>query len=221
MSVQKMSKRLTAPEIRDRKGGEPIVCAHLLSRPHGGDCRQVCGSDPAWATSLGMVMHGYETDRAGAARPYDHARPRRGARGEDGRWSSWTCRSAPMRRARRVAFRNAARVMKETDCGAIKLEGGKRMAETIRYLTRARHSGDGAYRPDAAIHQRLGGFKTQGRTRDQWAAHRGGRARGGGGRGVRRRAGGDGGAARGRITAHVRSRPSASARRRPATGRSW
>lgn len=29
---------------------------------------------------------------------------------------------------------NGARVLKETGCGAIKLEGGKRMAETIAFL---------------------------------------------------------------------------------------
>lgn len=32
------------------------------------------------------------------------------------------------------AFRNAARLMQETGCGAVKLEGGERMAETIRFL---------------------------------------------------------------------------------------
>ena len=32
------------------------------------------------------------------------------------------------------AFMSAARVLKETGCGAIKLEGGKRMAETIAFL---------------------------------------------------------------------------------------
>ena len=32
------------------------------------------------------------------------------------------------------AFMNAARVLKETGCGAIKVEGGKRMAETIAFL---------------------------------------------------------------------------------------
>src|SRR5437762_11009540 len=33
------------------------------------------------------------------------------------------------------AFASAARVLKETGCGAIKLEGGVRMAETIAFLT--------------------------------------------------------------------------------------
>ena len=33
-----------------------------------------------------------------------------------------------------VAFRNAARIMQETGCGAVKLEGGVQMAETIAFL---------------------------------------------------------------------------------------
>jgi 3-methyl-2-oxobutanoate hydroxymethyltransferase len=33
------------------------------------------------------------------------------------------------------AFRNAARVMAETGCGAVKLEGGTEMASTVRFLT--------------------------------------------------------------------------------------
>lgn len=34
-----------------------------------------------------------------------------------------------------IAFRNSARVMKETGCAAVKIEGGAEMAETIHYLT--------------------------------------------------------------------------------------
>ena len=67
------------------------------------------------------------------------------------------------------AFRNAAQVMKETQCGAVKLEGGKRMAETIHFLTERgipvmAHIG---LTPQSI--NILGGFKTQGRTRAQWA----------------------------------------------------
>ena len=69
-----------------------------------------------------------------------------------------------------IAFRNAAHVMKETGCGAIKLEGGRRMAETIRFLTERgipvmAHIG---LTPQSI--NVLGGFKTQGRVRDEWAA---------------------------------------------------
>ena len=60
--------------------------------------------------------------------------------------------------------------MKETDCGAVKLEGGRRMAETIRFLVDRgipvmAHIG---LTPQSI--NVLGGFKTQGRTTDQWAA---------------------------------------------------
>ena len=69
-----------------------------------------------------------------------------------------------------VAFRNAAHIMKETGCGAIKLEGGRRMAETIRFLVERgipvmAHIG---LTPQSI--NVLGGFKTQGRVRDEWAA---------------------------------------------------
>jgi len=60
-------------------------------------------------------------------------------------------------------------VMKETDCGAVKLEGGRRMAETIHYLVERgipvmAHIG---LTPQSV--NVLGGFKTQGRTRAEWA----------------------------------------------------
>ncbi len=35
-----------------------------------------------------------------------------------------------------IAFRNSAKIMKETGCSAVKLEGGAEMAETIHYLTK-------------------------------------------------------------------------------------
>ena len=52
------------------------------------------------------------------------------------------------------AFRNAARVLKETGAAAVKLEGGEAMAETIAFLARARHSGDRPCRADPAGGQR-------------------------------------------------------------------
>jgi len=69
-----------------------------------------------------------------------------------------------------IAFRNAARVLKETGCGAIKLEGGAHMAETIRYLTERgvpvmSHIG---MTPQAI--NTIGSFKPRGRFRSEWAA---------------------------------------------------
>ena len=125
--------------------------------------------------SLGMVMHGYETT---VPVPLElmimHGRAVvRGAKRAlvvvDMPFGSYE--ESPS-----VAFRNAARVMKETDCGAVKLEGGRRMAETIRYPRRARHSGDGAHRPDAAVHQRARRLQDPGPRAGRVGGHRGRRA---------------------------------------------
>ncbi|MEL6746862.1 MAG: 3-methyl-2-oxobutanoate hydroxymethyltransferase [Pseudomonadota bacterium] len=168
MSVQSPQKRITAPDIAARKGGTPIVSltsyhAHTaaLADPHV-DFLLV-------GDSLGMVMHGYETT---VPVPLDlmimHGRAvARGAKRAlvvvDMPFGSYEENPS-------VAFRNAARVMKETDCGAIKLEGGARMAETVAFLV-ARgipvmaHVG---LTPQSI--NVIGGFKAQGRERAQWDA---------------------------------------------------
>ena len=67
------------------------------------------------------------------------------------------------------AFASAVRVLKETGCGAIKLEGGKRMAETIAFLVERgvpvmAHVG---LTPQAI--NVLGSFRAQGRDEGDWA----------------------------------------------------
>jgi 3-methyl-2-oxobutanoate hydroxymethyltransferase len=69
-----------------------------------------------------------------------------------------------------VAFRNASRVMKETDCGAVKLEGGRRMAETTRYLVERGIPVMGHIGLTPQSINVIGGFKTQGRTHEEWIA---------------------------------------------------
>jgi len=161
------TKRTTAPDITARKGSEPIVS---LTAYHAHTARI---ADPfvdflLVGDSLGMVMHGYEST---VPVPLDlmimHGRAvMRGAKKAlvvvDMPFGSYE--ESPS-----VAFRNAARVLKETDCGAIKLEGGRRMAETIRFLTERgvpvmAHIG----LTPQSIHV-LGGYKTQGRTKNTWA----------------------------------------------------
>ena len=60
MSAQNETRRLTAPDIRARKDGEPLVCltsyhAHT-ARIVDAYCDVILVGD-----SLGMVMHGLET----------------------------------------------------------------------------------------------------------------------------------------------------------------
>jgi len=162
------TRRTTAPDITARKGGSPIVS---LTAYHAHTARI---ADPyvdflLVGDSLGMVMHGYEST---VPVPLDlmimHGRAVvRGAR------KALVVVDMPFgtyEESPGVAFRNCARVMKETDCGAIKLEGGRRMGETIRFLTERgvpvmAHIG---LTPQSI--NVIGGFKTQGRTLDAWAA---------------------------------------------------
>lgn len=67
------------------------------------------------------------------------------------------------------AFESASRVMRETGCAAVKLEGGEAMRETIAFLTRRgvpvmAHIG---LTPQSVM--TMGGFRTQGRDEADWA----------------------------------------------------
>ena len=64
---------------------------------------------------------------------------------------------------------SAARVMKETGCGAIKLEGGRRMEETIAFLVErgVPVMGHVGLTPQAI--NTIGSFRAQGRDEGDWA----------------------------------------------------
>ena len=65
------------------------------------------------------------------------------------------------------AYRNAARVMKETGCAAVKLEGGQDMAATIQYLTSRNIPvmGHIGLQPQSVLKD--GGYKMKGRAREE------------------------------------------------------
>ncbi len=168
MSQQTQIKRVTAPDITARKGAEPIVS---LTAYHAHTARII---DPyvdflLVGDSLGMVMHGYETT---LPVPLD-LMIMHGAAVVRGSSRALVVVDMPFgsyEESPSVAFRNAARVIKETGCGAIKLEGGRRLAETIAYLTSRgipvmAHIG---LTPQSV--NVMGGFKTQGRRRSEWQA---------------------------------------------------
>jgi 3-methyl-2-oxobutanoate hydroxymethyltransferase len=72
--------------------------------------------------------------------------------------------------SREQAFLNAARVLKETGCGAIKLEGGQRMAETIAFLTERGIPVMGHVGLTPQAINTLGSFRAHGRRAEEWAA---------------------------------------------------
>jgi 3-methyl-2-oxobutanoate hydroxymethyltransferase len=168
MSVHSTQKRLMAPDIAAmKKRGQPIVALTAYHAHTAAIADRYCDFLLV-GDSLGMVMHGYETT---VPVPLElmimHGRAVvRGARHAlvvvDMPFGSYEESPA-------VAFRNCAKVMKETDCGAVKLEGGRRMAETIRFLVDRgipvmAHIG---MTPQSV--NVLGGFKTQGRQPENWA----------------------------------------------------
>jgi 3-methyl-2-oxobutanoate hydroxymethyltransferase len=66
------------------------------------------------------------------------------------------------------AFMSAARVMKETGCGAIKLEGGRRMAETIAFLVERGVPVMGHIGLTPQSINTIGSFRAQGRDEADW-----------------------------------------------------
>ena len=168
MSQDFSLKRVTAPDIRNRKGGAPIVA---LTAYHAHTARII---DPhvdmlLVGDSLGMVMHGYETT---VPVPLElmimHAQAV--VRGSTRALVVVDMPFGSYEESPAVAFRNAARVLKETGCGAIKLEGGVHMAETIRYLSERgipvmSHIG---MTPQSI--NTIGSFSPRGRLRSEWAA---------------------------------------------------
>src|SRR4029079_802414 len=128
MSVQSAIKRKTAPDIRARKNGEPIVMltsyhahtAALVDR----HCHVILVGD-----SLGMVMHGLETT-VPVTLDMMILQGRAVMRGSQRALVVVDMPFGSYEASKEQAFMNAARVMKETGCGAIKVEGGRRLAET-------------------------------------------------------------------------------------------
>jgi 3-methyl-2-oxobutanoate hydroxymethyltransferase len=167
MSAVEDIKRITAPDIRARKGGEPIVCltsyhahtARLVDRY----CDVILVGD-----SLGMVMHGLETTVPVTLEMMilqGHAVMRGSKRAlvvVDMPFGSYE-------QSREQAFASCARVLKETGCGAIKLEGGRRMAETIAFLVERGVPVMGHIGLTPQSINTIGAFRAQGRDEADWA----------------------------------------------------
>ncbi|CAN5140364.1 3-methyl-2-oxobutanoate hydroxymethyltransferase [soil metagenome] len=161
MSVQTAVKRKTAPDILKRKGGDPIV---MLTSYHAHTaalvdryCDVILVGD-----SLGNVMHGFETTvpvTLDMMILQGHA-VMRGSKEAlvvvDMPFGSYEA-------SKEQAFHSAVRILKETHCGAVKLEGGVRMAETIEFLTTRGIPVMGHIGLTPQSINTLGSFKSQGK----------------------------------------------------------
>ena len=133
VSVISQVRRITVPDIAARKGGEKIVCLTAYS------AATAAAIDPfvdmlIVGDSLGMVLYGFETTLPVTL---DMMIAHGGA---IVRGSRRACVVVDLpfgwyQESPAAAFRSASRVLAETGCAAVKLEGGESMAETIAFLT--------------------------------------------------------------------------------------
>lgn len=158
---QGRARRVTVGDIRAQKGGTPIVCLTVYSTsvarlfdPHVdlllvGDslAMTLYGMDSTLGVDLDtMIRHGQAVIRGS----------QRACVVVDLPFGSYQASPA-------AAFEAAARVMAETGCAAVKLEGGAVMAETVSFLVARGFPimGHVGLMPQMAKLQ--GGFRTQGR----------------------------------------------------------
>lgn len=166
MSVQTAVRRKTAPDIRARKGGEPIV---MLTSYHAHTaalvdryCDAILVGD-----SLGNVMHGLETT-VPVTLEMMILQGRAVMRGSQHALVVVDMPFGSYEASKEQAFHSAVRIMKETHCGAVKLEGGERMAETVAFLSERGIPVMGHVGLTPQSINTLGSFRAQGREEGSW-----------------------------------------------------
>jgi 3-methyl-2-oxobutanoate hydroxymethyltransferase len=164
MSATGEIRALTPPDILARKGGTPLVCLTAYTTPMARmmdrHCDVVLVGD-----SVGMVLHGLPST-LGVTLDMMIMHGKAVRRGIERALMVVDMPFGSYEESPEQAFRNAARLVAETGCAAVKLEGGESMAATIRFLV-ARgipvmaHVG---LTPQAV--NAFGGYKVQGRGAD-------------------------------------------------------
>ncbi|MGR3466444.1 MAG: 3-methyl-2-oxobutanoate hydroxymethyltransferase [Shimia sp.] len=169
MSTQKPIRRTTCPQITAMKGERPIVSPTSYHAHTAGIVDQHADFILV-GDSLGMVMHGMETT-VGVPLDLMIMHGKAVVRGTRKALIVVDMPFGTYEESPAIAFRNAARILKETGCGAVKLEGGARMAETIRFLVARGIPVMGHIGLTPQSSHVMGGFKTQGRDADTWDDH--------------------------------------------------
>ncbi|ACM37050.1 MULTISPECIES: 3-methyl-2-oxobutanoate hydroxymethyltransferase [Rhizobium/Agrobacterium group] len=132
MSAPPRQKRLTPTTIAALKHQRPIVSLTAYTTPMArlmdAHCDLLLVGD-----SLGMVLYGLDTT-VGVTLEMMIAHGQAVLRGVNRACVIIDMPFGSYQESREQAFRNAARIMKETGCDGIKLEGGTEMAETVAFL---------------------------------------------------------------------------------------
>jgi 3-methyl-2-oxobutanoate hydroxymethyltransferase len=167
MSSQKQEvvKRIAAPDIRARKGGEPIVCLTAYDAPTAAllddHCDLLLVGD-----SVGMVVHGMP-NTVGVTLEMMILHGQAVMRGSRRAMVVIDMPFGSYEGGKEQAYANCARVMKETGAQGVKVESGPTVAETIAYLVQRGIPvmGHVGLRPQAVLTD--GAFKAKGKTDEE------------------------------------------------------
>jgi len=162
VSTPARTKRITVPQLQARKGVEPIVSLTAYSTP------MAKLLDPhidvfIVGDSVGMVLYGMDST-LGVTLDMMINHGAAVVRGSERACVIVDMPFASYQESPARAYRNAARVMVETGCGGIKLEGGAEMADTIAFLVQRGIPVMGHVGLTPQSVNRFGGYRIQGKS---------------------------------------------------------
>lgn len=158
-------RRIAAPDITARKGGEPIVCLTAYTAPVAEALDPHCDLLLV-GDSVGMVVHGLP-NTVGVTMEMMILHGQAVMRGARRAMVVVDMPFGSYEGGCETAYANAARLMKETGAQAVKVESGVTISETIAYLVRRGIPvmGHVGLRPQAVLVD--GQFKAKGRTDEE------------------------------------------------------
>ncbi|MBS0408355.1 MAG: 3-methyl-2-oxobutanoate hydroxymethyltransferase [Proteobacteria bacterium] len=136
MSAQRQDavRRVTAPEITARKGKEPVVCLTAYTAPVAEILDEACDLLLV-GDSVGMVVHGLP-NTVGVTMEMMILHGQAVMRAAKRAMVVVDMPFGSYEGSKETAYENAARILKETGCQAVKVESGPTVPETIAYLVR-------------------------------------------------------------------------------------
>ena len=168
MSASTPVRRATPRDIAARKGGDPVVCLTAYTTPMAQALDDTVDLLLV-GDSLGMVLYGFETT-LGVTLEMMIGHTKAVMRGSRAACVVVDMPFGSYQESPEQAFRNAGRLLAETGCAAVKIEGGTEMASTVRFLAERGVPvlGHVGLKPQSV--NTAGGFGVQGKAEDEAAA---------------------------------------------------
>ena len=166
MSAQTQTRRKTVRDIAKAKGGEPLVCLTAYTTPMAEILDPLCDLLLV-GDSLGMVIHGLPST-VGVTMEMMILHGQAVMRGSKQAFVVVDMPFGSYETNPDQAFLNAARIMSETGCQAVKIESGTYASAQISHLVErgVPVMGHVGLRPQAVNVD--GGFRAKGRTQAGW-----------------------------------------------------